>query len=169
MYLIGQAGASPPLWHSWAALYIVRRRRTPATMRMRALRPNVKPARCKFKGRYLPADQWTVHLSPLAAWKRLIDNSAAPVLAIITSKSCHHLPFRVWAYTSWIPRETTITVCAHNVCHNSHSCTARGYRRTNALLPILMHKHTSLCWRAFPSLFTYNLFPLGSLPLAHNA
>ena len=62
IYLIGRAGASPPsratglnfLYYMYIYMYIYIR--SSSTLRMRALRANVKPAHCKFKGRTFSAN-----------------------------------------------------------------------------------------------------------------
>ena len=77
----------PIICNSWFALarpqrlaQIVRRRRAPATNAYaRALRANVKPARCKFKGRELPVK----HSRCLASMASKEACSSAPVLQAI--------------------------------------------------------------------------------------
>ena len=72
--VIGRAGASPPsratgLNFLYICIYIciyISVRRVSSTLRMRALRANVKPAHCKFKGRTFsaPAELLSVWTSP---------------------------------------------------------------------------------------------------------
>ena len=52
--IIGRAGASPP--SRATGLNFLPFDRVPTTLRMRALRANVKPAHCKFKGRTFSAN-----------------------------------------------------------------------------------------------------------------
>ena len=156
-----RAGASPPsrttglnFLYIYIYIYIyiicISVRRVSSTLRMRALRANVKPAHCKFKGRTFSANfvtqQTPVFLpQPTILCTSTVSTPAEP-LSVWTSP--HETTTR-YAFLQWIVRYTTAVL---------PSCQQFIEYRVRCTVI----KHTAGHVAFWPQ-------PVGSLPLAQNA